>query len=455
MELRQLVRLVRIMNQRLLEEPLRLSFWRQVVVALCFYFGCSGVGILASTDGWAKLMVEPGQTFQHWDSTSYAHLALYPQCQAFYPLWPQVIGAFRPGDLNDGLRLAFGFSTVLFVGTLPLLLWILRRVIRSGWTSFVMLLLYVLNPNSIFHSIGYTESLFSGFALVAITALLFPTNRMWNIGLGLAAIGMGLCRPSVIQIVAAAVFALGCQYWGQYSSQACGGEDSGLRSWKAYFVPMMILAVGSMVGYSIYGVSCLQSTGNFLFPFQAQVTWGRRLNFNSSFLVLPRSLLNDLHGLYFPFILFALTGILTYGAAKGRQVLVYVPKSPWLWLTLFYPPVALVIYGVQYQRLKNLGQLMRYEVSSRMRSVGGRYLFYFCLSMAMANAAIGFLAASESLYSLARFVFGTPWFFVAMGMVADGLESARLRKFLVGCLGVSVLGFIHQWYNWGNHLWLG
>ena len=73
----------------------------------------------------------------------------------------------------------------------------------------------------------------------------------------------------------------------------------------------------------------------------------------------------------------------------------------------------------------------------------------------MANATIGFLAASGSLYSLARFVFAPPFFFIALGMVANALDGPKMRQFLLGGLFLSVVGLIDQWYKWGNGSWIG
>jgi hypothetical protein len=209
------------------------------------------------------------------------------------------------------------------------------------------------------------------------------------------------------------------------------------------------------VGYAIYGFDCLQSTGSFWTPFQAQSEWGKALSFRPLFLLFPRSLLNDLHGLYFPFILFFLAAILIYVHAQQRKITLYIPEHPLLWLTLFYPPLAILLYSLRSFQLWKRGKLSTHSIPSQLTNLQTSYLFFFCLAVCMANSIISFLTANNYLYSLGRYVFATPFFFIAFGMLVDCLDSSRMRTFLYGCLVISGLGLIHQWHNWGGNLWVG
>ncbi len=161
---------------------------------------------------------------------------------------------------------------------------------------------------------------------------------------------------------------------------------------------------------------------------------------------------------------------LIYSHAKHKEISLYVPKHPLLWITLFYPPIAILIYSIRSWQLKKAGKLTPQYVTPTIAQAGKltpqyvtptiaqlqtNYVFFFCLSICIANAAIGFLAASDYLYSVARFVFATPFFFIAFGMVVDHLDSPKTREFLYGCLLVSCLGLVHQWCRWGNNLWVG
>ncbi|WP_242065739.1 hypothetical protein [Nostoc paludosum] len=132
-----------------------------------------------------------------------------------------------------------------------------------------------------------------------------------------------------------------------------------------------------------------------------------------------------------------------------------MPKHPLLWITLFYPPIAILIYSIRYWLLAKAGKLTPQSVTSSIFQLQTNYVFFFCLFICIANAAIGFLAASGYLYSLARFVFATPFFFIAFGMVIGHLDSPKTREFLYGCILVSALGLIEQWYRWGNNRWVG
>ncbi|MEH2068456.1 MAG: mannosyltransferase family protein [Nostoc sp.] len=428
------------------------SFWKQILLALLFYIVCSSIGILVSPNGIAKLAVQEGKEFQYWDAIHYVNLGLNPRCQAFYPLWSQINHLFVPENPVVGLRYAFILCNILFVLSLPIILFVLRKVIKSESLSFITLILYVLNPNSIFHSIGYTESLFSFWAIISVVALLFPTSVLWNSILAVSVILMSVSRPSLVQLLFASFSALICVFLGSYLESETYSQ---IRQWKKYIIPTGLIAICAIVGYSIYGIYCLLSTGNFLAPFQAQIKWGRTLQLRPLFLLFPRSLLNDLHGLYFPFILLLLAIILIYFHAKRKQISLYVPKHPLLWITLFYPPIAILIYFIRSWQLTKAGKITPQSVTPTIGQLQTNYVFFFSLFVCIANAGIGFLAASGYLYSLARFVFATPFFFIAFGMLIDHLDTPKTREFLYGCILVSGLGLVEQWYRWGNNHWVG
>ncbi len=236
------------------------SFWKQIILALLFYVVCSIIGILLSSDGIAKLAVYEGREFQYWDAIHYVNLGLHPRCQAFYPLWSQIINLFSPESSIVGLRYAFILSNILFVLSLPIVLFVLRKVIKSETLSFITLTLYVLNPNSIFHSIGYTESLFSLWAIVSVVALLFPNSVFWNGILAVSVIMMSVSRPSLVQLVFAALSAIACVFLGINLRPEA---TSTTKKWKRYATASGLIAMCAIAGYSIYGIYCLFSTGNF------------------------------------------------------------------------------------------------------------------------------------------------------------------------------------------------
>ncbi|MDZ8187886.1 MAG: mannosyltransferase family protein [Nostoc sp. ChiSLP02] len=435
-----------------MESLVRFSFWKQILIALLFYVVCSSIGLFISSDGIAKLAVQEGKEFQYWDAIHYVNLGFHPRCQAFYPLWSQINRLFSPENPFIGLRYAFVICNVLFVLSLPIVLYVLKKVIKSETISFIILILYVINPNSIFHSIGYTESLFSLCAILSVVALLFSHSLFWNCILAVSVILMSVSRPSLVQLLFASFSALFCVFLGSHLQS---NTNSQIREWKKYTIPTGLIAICSIVGYLIYGVYCLLSTGNFLTPFKAQVEWGRTLQLRPLFLLFPRSLLNDLHGLYFPFIILLLVLILIYFHTKRKKILLYIPKHPLLWITLFYPPIAILIYSIRSWQLGKAGKLTSQSVNPTIAQLQTNYVFFFCLFICIANATIGFLAASGYLYSLARFVFATPFFFIAFGMLIDHLDSPKTRQFLYGCILVSGLGLIEQWYRWGNNRWVG
>lgn len=430
-------------------------------VAIIVYGLCGVAGLLLSDSGVAKILEPRADRYQYWDTAHYVQLGIDYSCQAFYPLWPQMIQMVSKGQMALGLQAAFGVGTLLFLGSLPLTYWVFRRLIPQGSLALLAFWLYVLNPNSIFHSNGYTEGAFSALAAIVLAALCFPRTLIGQGLLLVTTLMMSALRPSLIQLVGAAGGAWVCvtlhQRW-QLSLGDCPRQTHP-RAPNAGMEPSgrvtSLLCLGAGVGYALYGLYCWRTIGNFWGPFQAQVEWGRQLRLRPLLLLLPRSLLNDLQGLYFPFGLGGLVGVLAYCRYRARPFRGYLPKHPLSWLLLFYPPLAGVIYGVQTWRLARSHRPPKWDISPQIDALLISYPFWFCLFMGLTNATIGFLAASDSLYSLARFVFAPPFFFLALGQVAAVLDSPTMRKFLLGSLMLSALGLIHQWYSWGNGGWVG
>ena len=435
------------------------SCWQQIIIALLLYFACSSLGILLSPHGLAKLVGTTGKDFHYWDLGHYISLSLNPRCWAFYPLWPQLIKLFNADDPLGALRWALILSNTLFAVSLPILLFVLNRLIQSSALSFVILLLYVLNPNSIFHGNGYTESLFSLLGSMAIVALLLPKSLIWNSVLAISIVSISLSRPSLIQLFFAAAVAMVCTWLGScltHRENRNSGSAANLNSWRVYLLPTSLILIAATIGYAIYGWYCLKTTGNFFTPFLAQAEWGKSLSFRPSFLLFPKSLLNDLQGLYFPFLLFFIALVLIYFHTKGQAILLYLPKNPLLWLTLFYPPLAIFLYGFRYVQLWKKKALSDFSIPPQIANLKNNYIFFFCLGICMANSIIIFFTGNSYLYSLARFIFATPFFFIAFGVLVDGFkDSQKIRDFLYGCLVISSLGLIHQWYNWGSDRWVG
>ncbi len=432
---------------------------RATTTAIFLYVLCSAIGLGLSASGIVKILKPDADAYQYWDTIHYVRLGFDYSCQSFYPLWPQVIQSFANGQVNQGLQVAFALSTGLFLVSLPLTYWVFRQLISKSGLAVTAFLLYVLNPNSVFHSNGYTEGGFSMLAVLVLVALRFPRAPSLNGLLLGSTLLMSLMRPSLFQLTGAAVGAWICvALAGRALSQSAVLQQRpphpNLKQWGWL---TGLISVGAIIGYSVYGVYCLHTTGNFLGPFQAQAEWGRKLGLRPMFLLLPRSLLNDLHGLYFPFILAGLVLCLAYVRLRKIPLRVYIPRHPLSWITLFYPPFAGVVYGLRFGWLVRTGSsaLRQYRFPAALDALLTSYPFWFCLLMCMANATIGFLAASDSLYSLARFVFAPPFFFIALGMIADVLDSPTTRRFLTGCLLLSGLGLIHQWYSWGNGGWVG
>ena len=118
----------------------------------------------------------------NWDAIYFNHLAQegydYENFGAFFPLYPAVIAGlasvfYLPLQLLMSYNSCVVLTSVFLNNTLfyvnSLMLYKLARLFGlSESKSYQAALLYVLNPASIFMSVGYTESLFSFFVILGL-----------------------------------------------------------------------------------------------------------------------------------------------------------------------------------------------------------------------------------------------------------------------------------------------
>ena len=260
-----------------------------------------------------------------------------------------------------------------------------------------------------------------------------------------------------------------------------------------------VLILGAIVGYSLYGWQCWQQTGNFWDPFAQQANWNKSLGFRPWLLLSSRSPLVDLWALYSP----ALVATLAVG-----QLLSQAQAPPLrLWgglgtlILAAYPPLWTIV-----QLWGNRGwipQVSRWLTSLKLQdllaakspdlspdlspdiyqntspgSPSGlsqealplpslapdapppsptllhHYGFWLALYLAGSNTAIALLT-QDRLVSLGRYVFGQPFFFLALGAIAPCYGSKTQRWIFWSLLGVSAIALLEQWVRYGHHQWLG
>lgn len=441
------------------DSPSPWIFWLKVGVVAGLYLGLQVTILLITGEGWQKFWVlQPVDTFEYWDAIHYASLAVNPACSAFYPLWPGLVrGLGNPVSVEQALRLSILLSEIIFLASLPLALWTFERIIGQGQAARLAFVLYALGPNAVFYAIGYTEALFSLLSLLFLLSLhrverhkLSPRGRLgfYVTIFGLTVL-LNLVRPALVQSGFAIAFTL--LVLGLIRRVApeipCPSMTQGITLGS-------LIGIGSVVGYSLYGLFCLRTVGNFLGPFQAQVEWGRILAFRPWLLLFPRSLLVDIHGLYMPFLVFAALAALLWAAGRNRPLVVRLPKPGWMYLVLVHPLVFSGLLAGLSRFAKQWIRSVTVASNEALRGVASFTVLY-AIAFSGVHSIINFLANSGYLYSTARHYFGAPYAFVAIGALLAAFAIPQIKRvaWVVAAVGLLWLG--EQWWYYGAGRWLG
>lgn len=435
---------------------------------ICFlvgviYFLIQTSLLLATGEGWTKFwLLDHIENFQYWDASIYAQLAVNPACSAFYPLWPSLVRVLtNPDTVEEALKVMIVTSEILFLASLPLARLTFDRIIKNTNVSRLVFILYALGPNAIFHSIGYTESLFSLLSLLFLLSLhtaeqkeISPVKTLSLYGaIFVLSVLLNLLRPVLLQSWFAITFILIILSIIRRISSS-NGDDLPLT---ANTTPLTILiGIGSIVGYSIYGFFCLNTAGNFLAPFQAQQSWGRTIAFRPWLLVFPRSLLMDIHALYTSILVFAILGYLLYAIYRGwREIVINLPSKPWIYIFLFHPLFFIAILtGLSYFAKDWIKSILIHHPRQVLNNWTSFTVLY-AVAFSGVHCIINFLANSGYLYSNARHYFGTPYAFVSIGVMLTSLSVPKLNRLMWVIAAVGVVWLGSQWFNYGSGGWLG
>ncbi|MBE9137146.1 hypothetical protein IQ254_08005 [Nodosilinea sp. LEGE 07088] len=434
------------------------------IAAVCSVYLLVQAGVLLATGtGWQKFWVlQPIDQFDYNDAIHYANLAVNPGCSAFYPLWPGLVRwLVSPATAAEALKVALPGSEVIFLASLPLALWTFERILRHRAAALVVLVLYALGPNAIFQSIGYTESLFGVLSLLFLLCLheveQSPLSQAKTVGLYTAVFGLSallnLLRPALVQSWFAIAFTLSMLLLMQRLSLISPGRW-GLPTRQ--LILASLIGAGSLVGYGVVGLTCLNTVGDFFGPFHAQVTWGRSLALRPWLLVLPRSLLFDLHGLYTPMLVFAALGWIIYGAYRQRELLTLsLPRQPWLYSLLVHPLAFIgAMAGLGHFGKARLTALPTSSPTAMLQLVG-RFSVLYAIAFSGVHSIINFLANSGYLYSTSRHYFGTPFAFVGIGAMLAVLTLPALNRLMWVLAAVGLFLLAQQWVSFSASLWLG
>lgn len=397
---------------------------------------------------------ETAVTNYYWDVEHYADFAINSQCYAFYPLWPLLVRAlWQPTTLGEAAFYLRGLGAAIAIGVIPLLLAFLHRLTQDLKLAFWITLLFALNQNSLFRFIGYTESLFSLLSLGLCWGLwrlersdrCRPQPWSWALVAGSMAL-LSLTRPCLVQTVAAAG-ATSITLWCIHHRDARGLAPQ--RS----LILSTLLTGAAMAGYACYGAFCWWQRGSFLAPFYDQKDWNRELQFHPELLLGAKAFLFDLLALYWPLLLLGLVGLLWWSAQQQRSLLLKPMKSPgWMVLGL-YPPLLLAVIGLR-QRFGKPQPTVGKPPSTAAIALGNSYLCWFSLYFCLSHGLI-VLFSQDDLYSLGRFVFSTPFFFVGLACGLQYLPKVTTRRWLQGFSVVSGVTLVQHWITYGQDKWLG
>ena len=398
-----------------------------------------------------------------WDVRHYADLVITPRCWAFYPAWPTLIRVlFDPQSPVDAAIAMVRLSQGLFVLGLPLLLWAFRRVVKDARLAFLAVMLFTVGPLGVFRVIGYTEALFAIEAATLILLMQSWQSRArgwwWLPSIAVTCFLLSLTRPVLVQLTAAVVWTLLVLVVIRLRSGQTQTLRAAVQLEDRAFVLAAVMVIAAALGYAVYGAFCYAETGDFLLPFSAQSAWGKKLGFNLINLIVQNATHKDFLGLYFPLILSAIALKMVFDVQPPdpqRRRLGMLPlrfSLPLAILPVVWLAAHLIWFAVQLSvpRLQSPVQPER----ATPRVWAGSFVFWFALFMALSHSILLLLVADD-LQSLARFVFGQPFFFLALGVLARELKPQRIWPSFLFLQGVSLVLIVENWLNFARNTWMG
>lgn len=395
-----------------------------------------------------------------YDIEHYSNLAIHPTCNAFYPLWPWLISKLRKLQTVDDAAFYFrAFGSLLSLISIPLFLLLLKQNIKSYKIVVLVVALYAVNPLSVFRMIGYTEGIFSVLSLIL---LIFLSNLNTNsklsikliyilISVFILSLLLSLTRPFLIQVIFASVLAL----ISVLVITKFQNSLNLLKSLKIYGITTFTICLGASVGYCIYGYYCLQSRGDFFAPFHDQKAWGKTLGFYPQLFFIPLTYA-DFISIYLPTIAMILSWLIAVSTSIKRLIFV-VPKL-WQWILLLaYPPAFLAFYGWDFKKINFSSKVINSKeinLTQGAENISISYVFWFCIYFALIHSII-IVFSDQKLTSLRRFIFGTPYFFLAIAYISQCFPYRKVSKLLLWILGLSSIWLVQYWLDYANGVWIG
>lgn len=362
----------------------------------------------STTTAYERFFLAEDPTF---DAVHYASISVAgyedPSLAAFYPLWPIVMAPLAHVLYEHRILLSQLLAFMLFASALFLLTPLLSSIYGVSIAGAAMLL-FALNPNSIFHVLGYPESLVTFVSAAMLWSWWSTRHRYLALLALLCGYVIGLSRPFLPQQVFACVGALLI-------------AKVMLRfSWQEMLpvaLKMLATMVGGLLGLMTFCVYTWFRFGDFLATFHAQESWGRKV------------------GLYWQLIY--------------KPVSVGYSDNVRVWdLQALYGPA--LVLGVIIWALKSRPQRQPLAV------VIGLYGALF----ALAHSLINFVTL-PLLTSIGRHVFATPMFYVGAACALfliqpqDGKWTRGWRIAFVSYAIISAVYLIHWWTRYSRNGWIG
>jgi hypothetical protein len=405
---------------------------------------------------WPNYILQPTHKF---DLDIYLTIARngyhLPSSPAFYPLWPMGLSWF--GGLSDKsfTLLANGLSFCCFALCLPLF-WNLVKYITDDTIATWSTLLFALNPNSIFHALGYPESLFSLLSVLFLWASVQYLDSGSVKSLAVMTVCgalMSATRPVLTQLAAAGLWTIVLHVWfrpsdatsaslsaslsASMSARLSAGMPSPMNTTKGLVRALRnkqsiwYLAVlsSAVAGYVPFGVFCKMTFGNFWQPFTAQSYWNRSFGLHWSLFTAPQSVGGS-------------DNILTWD------------------LLAFYGPAILLLILLRQMKSRRIHPLTRHSHQDQQAYAATRsFIGLFCLSFAAAHSGIAFISYPIFM-SLGRHVFATPFVFVGLAVVISAISlnapsRQKIYRYALAAIIISMLYLIHFWTRFGRSAWLG
>jgi hypothetical protein len=389
----------------------------------------------------------------------YSHLVVHPSCNAFYPLWPWLIRTLvKPQTVDEAAFYFRIFSSLLSLVSIPLFLLLLKQNIKSYKIAFLTVALYAISPLSVFRMIGYTESIFSILSLILLI-LLTQLKRISKTSVKsiilltsvfLLSLLLSLTRPFLFQAIFASIMALVSIIVIDRLQKNSTPIDL-----KFYSIVSFIICLGALIGYCIYGYSCIEFRGDFFAPFHDQKLWGKQLGFYPQVFLIPVKFA-DFTSIYLPIIALIIS-ILICISTNIKKIIFIAPKL-WQWILLFaYPPAFLAFYTLDLKKANFSKKSINSEdinLTQGAKNISSSYVFWFCMYFALIHC-IGVFLTDPYIASIRRYIFGSPYFFLVIAYISQCFPTRKVSKLLLWVLGASGVLLIQYWIDYSKDRWIG